>query len=247
MDRRRPANYRAKRREFPDGRIEVLAILHWQGWRAGPRQYDPVVEAERTLRRAKDKCVSRCRAIGADHLLTLTYRHDPDRGIIAPTHEMSRWHVSQFMKRVRKQVESWQCVGVSEKTMRGVVHWHFGVKGYQPVAKLRAIWASVIWPEEGNIDVKFFSVVVGAHRFRDAASYIGKYLGKGFDGERPRYGHHYVTSRGIVVEETVSFRMCRSVDDLGEWVRELLGSGPAARWWVPEDRCYAGGESCPVS
>lgn len=192
-------------------------------------------EALRTERRAKRKCRERVLMLGADHLLTLTYRDNLE------SLPVSKHHIRQFIDRVRETVPQWKLVAAAERQKRGAIHWHCAVKGYQNVQLLRALWQRVIWPYEGNIDVKRFE----GRSSTDIGRYIAKYIGKGFGDERPRYGHHYVTSRGLTVEEVFSFRSCYDAAEIQAWVVELLLSMGASSYalWVAENALSAGGRS----
>ena len=227
-------HHKAVIRFFPDGRVHVSArrVLK-PGLAPFPR--DVEVERERTERRAKANVRWRCESLGADHLLTLTYRENLENLSI------SRDHLRQYLRSIRKVDPSFKCVAVAERQKRGSIHWHIAVKGFQNVNRLRALWHRTIFPYDGNIDVQFYRT---RGRFT-IAQYIAKYIGKGFDGVRPRYDHHYTTSRGIVVNKVVHYAAPFGDLELRDWLEGLITKSGAAvmSWWVREDGGSAGCQS----
>lgn len=178
---------------------------------------DPERDAVRTLARAKEKLVWRTIALQADHLLTLTYRECVD------DLEVSRKHLRLFWKLVKRHIEGFKFVGVAEWQERGAVHWHLALKGFHDVNLLRRLWRGVLQADglQGNIDIKFFH----GKSSEAIASYISKYLGKGFDvGDKPRYSHYYVTSRGLVFETVTYHCFGYSDDEIAGFVEDLISS-----------------------
>lgn len=193
------------------------------------RDSDPERDAERTFIRAREKLKWRCIALRADHLLTLTYRQN-----VADLEE-SRKHLRLFWKLVKRNIDGFRFVGVAERQERGAVHWHLGLHGFHDVALLRRIWSGVIAVDgyDGNIDIQFFH---GKSSER-IGSYISKYLFKGFEasleGERPRYSHYYVTSRGLVFETLTFHAFGYSDGEIAGFCESLLTSEGArvrTRW-----------------
>lgn len=186
-------------------------------------------DALRSMLRAKEKLIWRCIALGADRLLTLTYRENVE------DLEQSKKHLRLFWKIIKRHIPDWKFVGVAEYQKRGAVHWHLAVTGWQNVQLLRRVWLGVLEADglEGNIDV-----TAPDHRGRTAAEHIGgyiaKYLAKGFEtGDRVRYSHYYVTSRGLVYETTTYTVFGYTDDEMAAFVEDLctsLGGKVRTRW-----------------
>jgi hypothetical protein len=143
--------------------------------------------------RAKVKVRKYCKILGADTLLTLTYR-DNEQDLARTKKDLK-----EFVRRLRKLLPDFSAVAVYEQQERGAYHWHIATAG-MPVAftktaqdghtyrvksfdALRAVWRSVTGERGGNIDL--------ARRKSNSqrspakiASYIAKYIVKAFiDGE----------------------------------------------------------------
>jgi len=129
-------------------------------------------------RAAKKRVRQACKTIGADRMITLTYRENmTDR-------ETALKHLDKFRRRMRKHAE-FHYVAVIEEQKRGALHFHIAVHGRQSYHLLRAIWSSIVGVDEqgrsmSNIDVrnpsKFGFGKDGIHRL---AAYIAKILCKG--------------------------------------------------------------------
>lgn len=77
-------------------------------------------------------------AIGADHLLTLTYRDNvEDRQRVLSDLERLRRALSRAGKRM-------PLVGVLEVQKRGAIHPHLAVRGFQDVRLLRRCWYKIV-------------------------------------------------------------------------------------------------------
>jgi len=144
---------------------------------------------QRAARRAKTRVRRLCKAMGADTLLTLTYR-----GLQADP-ELAKRHTKEFVRRVTRVMPTFRCVVGFEPQKRGAWHMHLATAGIPawfthkgcPVRSydlLRSIWRSVVGEWSGNIDV------ARRRRHRDKsgaqiAAYISKYITKAFaEGEK---------------------------------------------------------------
>lgn len=206
--------YTARKRVFPDGQAEVticreryfLGPAITPGSRAKRGESDNRESNEEdAARRARKTVRHRCKAIGADRLVTLTYRENmTDR-------EVALKHWKAFVRRLSR-VQDFHYVAVIETQERGAIHFHVAVKGRQHYAMLRSIWYSVLGTNEdgstrGQVNVrdphKFGFGSKGHHKL---ASYIAKYCGKQMD-VRDLNQKRYFCSRGIVIPEVEQWRL----------------------------------------
>ena len=205
--------YTARRRIFPDGQCEVTVVK--ERFFVGPaiiRQKALRGESENREaneddagRRAKKNVKHCCKAIGADRMVTLTYRENMvDR-------EQALKHWKAFCRRLSK-VAAFHYVAVIEEQERGALHFHVAVRGRQSYVLLRSIWQRVLGTgpdgeQMGQVNVrdpnKFGFGVKGAHKI---ASYIAKYCGKEMQC-RALDQKRYFRSRGIVVPEVQFWRL----------------------------------------
>lgn len=152
-----------------------------------------------SAKRAKQAIRHRCKAIGADRMLTLTYRDNvTDVGLV-------KIHWDAFRRRMAK-LKQFHYVAVLEKQERGAYHIHCAVRGRQVYQLVRSIWQSVVGNSEdgktgGQINVrdphKFGFGKTGHHKL---ASYIAKYVAKDVE-DHELNKKRYWSSKGIVVPE----------------------------------------------
>ena len=139
--------------------------------------------------RAKCKVRKLCKAMGADTLLTLTYKvNETDL-------QRSKKDLKEFVRRMRRLMPEFRAVAVYETQKRGALHWHiatanvptsftrknaqgqsYKVKSFDAI---RAVWRSVTGERQGNIDLARRK----ANSMRSPAriaSYIAKYIVKAF-------------------------------------------------------------------
>jgi hypothetical protein len=213
--------YVARRRVFPDGQCEVTVCKerHFVGPGIKPKPVSKRGESENREaneddagRRAKKRVRHYCKAIGADRLVTLTYRENmTDR-----EHALKDWKA--FCRRLGR-VKHFHYVAVIEEQERGALHFHVAVSGRQNYALLRSIWQSVLGQDDqgrqmGQVNVRdphrFGFGFKGAHKL---ASYIAKYCGKEMNC-RDLNQKRYFNSRGLAVPE-VEFWRLQCTDMLG--------------------------------
>lgn len=142
--------------------------------------------AKRAARRAKTNVRRRCKALGLDTLLTLTYR-----GLQADR-DLCKAHVKEFLRRIRtcyreSGLGEFAYVGCLEPQKRGAWHVHFAVQklprflaasnGVKVVAHrvIRAIWLRVTGEWGGNIDDGRRKVFARKSAAK-CASYLSKYM-----------------------------------------------------------------------
>jgi hypothetical protein len=169
--------------------LEMLALYHEEHAEEIARE-----RREKSLRvaanRAKTRVRKLCKAMGADTLLTLTYRAN-QTGL-----DLCKVHLKEFVRRMRRLMPDFRAVCGFEKQTRGAWHVHMatvrlpadlparnGVK-VKSFNVIRAVWRSVTKDYGGNIDVsaKKRNSERSAARI---ASYISKYITKAFEeGEK---------------------------------------------------------------
>ena len=202
--------FRVKAHELGNGHVEVSGVERtvWRelDWSEGMIQdhldmlaqpENQVSEEEKRARslevaanRAKTRVRKLCKAMGADTLLTLTYKANQDDLALCKA------HLKEFVRRVRRLSPDFRAVAGFEKQKRGAWHVHLatvalpssltaknGVK-VKSWNVLRAVWRSVTKQCGGNVDIsakKRNSQRTAAR----IASYISKYITKAFqEGEK---------------------------------------------------------------
>lgn len=156
-------------------------------------------------RRAKKNVRLKCKTLGADRMVTLTYRENMIDRAVALKH----WDL--FRRKLGKH-RQFSYVAVIEEQERGALHFHVAVRGRQMYALLRSIWQGILGlgpdgQQMGQVNVrdphKFGFGNKGAHRI---ASYIAKYCGKQMQ-VRALDQKRYFASKGIPVPEVCSYRL----------------------------------------
>lgn len=199
---------RVKAHDLGNGHIEVTgsAPTVWEELEWSPMVLEMYLEAaiahreenadelrEKALtiaaNRAKVKVRKLCKAMGADTMLTLTYRaNETDL-------TRSKKDLKEFVRRVRRLMPKFRAVAVYETQERGALHWHIAtanvpVSFMQPNALgvpckvksfdvLRAIWRSVTKERQGNVDIARRKAS-SRRSPAQIASYIAKYIVKAF-------------------------------------------------------------------
>lgn len=202
---------------------------------------DPDAVAEKAAKclkisanRAKTRVRRLCKSMGADSLLTLTYRYcETDKSQV-------KKDLYEFNRRMRRELPEFRFVACFELQKRGAWHVHMATGGIpthfnrsSPNAQtkkmhswrvksfdvIRAIWRSVVGVRGGNIDL--------ARRKRSSASspakiaaYISKYILKDFaEGEKnsnrfTSYGDFKIpapVSLGFVKNAIEAVEVCYSI------------------------------------
>jgi hypothetical protein len=185
-------------------------------------------DRERSARRARKQVRLKAKALGADRLLTLTYRENmQDRGRLLADFK-------KFVRRMRKSKLKIEYVAVPELQKRGAWHMHLAVRGRQNYNLVRSIWRSVVGADNGNVDVKNpFKMKALRHKL---VGYLCKYIGKTFDRvDESNVGlKAYFVSHGIdqpVVETT--YHSFANWGEAGVFMLELFDA-----YKLSEQRCY---------
>lgn len=189
---------------FPDGQKEICVSKgkHFNG-----PAYTPSNRAKRgesknreendkdSGKAAKKRVRQACKVIGADRMVTLTYRENiQDR-------EKALKHWKEFTRRLRRCF-AFHYVAVMELQERGAIHFHVAVRGRQSYHLLRSIWQSVVGNTAdgktgGQVNVRdphrFGFGKDGVHKL---AAYIAKYCTKSMEC-REIDQKRYFASRGI--------------------------------------------------
>lgn len=135
--------------------------------------------AEKTARRAAKAVRLMVRRLGADHLLTLTYRENMQ------DFERAKADWKEFVRRVQVRFPEWRYVVTVERQKRGAYHFHAAVVGRQNVKVLRGIWWRIVGEGQGNVDVqeqpKRWGGEGSAWSCAKLAGYLTKYMAKNFD------------------------------------------------------------------
>lgn len=216
-------------RQFPDGQREICAsrsVLIKQTGFLPTRNRAKRGESEKReqnnddcAKRARQAVRLRCKTIGADRMITLTYRRNMQ------DYDLLKKHFDLFRRRMRVH-KQFHYVATVEKQERGAYHIHVAVRGRQVYQVIRSIWQEIVGVTDdgesgGQINVrdpnKFGFGKHGAHKL---AGYISKYITKDQDTHglnRKRYW----SSRGIVVPEKHYYRLPYGTDALAAYTHVM--------------------------
>ncbi|AJY43886.1 hypothetical protein I6G56_19740 [Burkholderia humptydooensis] len=223
-------------RNFGDGQVEVTATRfdRYMGaqsmWAVPKAKRGESENSEANLmdaaKRAKQQVRLRCKAIGADRMITLTYRENM----------LDKARLKRDFDKLRRRLGalgSFQYVAVAERQKRGAWHLHVAVKGRQNYRVLRSIWQSIVGIGNGQINVRNpFKEKGLRHKL---ASYLAKYIAKDF-AQHALNEKRYWTSRGIVVPEVMPIGHILS-NDPAEALKTAFEA--ALRAGATLDRCQA--------
>ncbi|MGQ0667079.1 MAG: rolling circle replication-associated protein [Nitrospiraceae bacterium] len=146
---------------------------------------------KRAQARAKGEIRRRCLSIGADHLITLTYRDNvEDRERVLTDLERLRCMLSRVGYPM-------PYVAVLECQKRGAIHSHLAVRGFQDIRLLRRCWYKIVGKAQGQVNVKGPRPGTSPVKL---ARYLSKYISKAIDSQPREFEEHrYFCSLGIVV------------------------------------------------
>jgi hypothetical protein len=178
--------------EFPNG-VEVFLDENKRTWRDGAAfdaenqpekslrgEGDREKNIERSARRAKTQVRRRAKMIGANTLLTLTYRENMVDEVRAQA------DFKAFRARLHSLGE-FPYVATLEKQQRGAIHIHIACQRFPAYLKnqhgvrvksynvIRSMWRRVVGSDNGNVDISPSRGRNSAHRI---AAYIAKYAMK---------------------------------------------------------------------
>lgn len=207
---------------------DVIDMLHKAAEDRDQAEVDEI-NRKRAARRAKTRVRRLCKVMGADTLLTLTYRGLQD------DLDLCKRHLKEFNRRLLKVLPGFAMVACFEPQQRGAWHVHIatrnipaalpGVKGeWRSFNVIRAIWRSVAGEWGGNIDLqrrKFNSTKSAAQ----VAAYIAKYIGKSFEENGMAAGKNRWTKYGHAeVPETQDLGTVETLHEAIEVTYGLLGA-----------------------
>ena len=164
-----PLKSRSERLRDPGPFDEAFDREAYWAWRVERAEFERkrAENRERAARRARSECAARLKAIGADRMITLTYRENmQDRSRLGRD-----WQ--KFVRRIRR-VMGFAYVATHERQKRGAWHMHVAVRGRQNYRLVRSIWKSVVG--EGSVNVRNpWKEKKLRHKL---AAYMGKYIAK---------------------------------------------------------------------
>jgi hypothetical protein len=198
---------------------------------------------EKASRRAAKTVRQACAFVGADRLLTVTYR-----GAMTDLERLVRdWH--ELVRRIKRvKGGRWDYVAVPERHKSGGWHLHVALRGRQDYRLLRSVWWSIVGEGQGNIDVRNpgRGERLQTHKL---AAYIAKYIGKAFEENELSERKRYYKARSIKVPG----KECKYVDCydwpdvLGECYRiaRERGAGMPKFWFCEALGIFWLSASCP--
>jgi hypothetical protein len=232
------ATYRAIIREYPGGLVEGVLVSHvdlCDRVRRVRVARGTSADLDRNLaaaaHRARTEVRRKCLAMGANMLMTTTFRENLcDVG--------AAWNVYEnFIRLVRKRYSTFAYVVVAERQQRGAIHFHAGVVGWWDGLKLtyvRQCWMRAAGSFGGGLHVRWKPCAMTAgQRNSGVASYLSKYLTKAAAGDAVREvnKHRYRTSLGITIKRTDRLCDVGTLDEAGAALVALMGEyGEAARY-----------------
>ena len=202
----KPAEFlRMKATDLGNGHLEVTAYRPhvWHEWDHQPADLDAwIAEIEvptkqeqqenalrllqRAAQRAKGRVRQLCKVMGADTLLTLTYKQN------VTDETTCKGDLKEFVRRLRRVLPDFKAVVGFEQQKRGAWHVHMATLALPPALQnkngvkvksfdlIRSIWRGVAKDRGGNIDV--------SRRKRNSkrsparlAAYLSKYITKAFE------------------------------------------------------------------
>lgn len=222
--------------DLGNGHKEVLITRH-DRWHREPDHIPTpktdderrAANAERAARRAKSEVRRRCKAMGLDSLLTLTYRANQQ------DEELCKLHLKEFVRRLRRLVPGFAYVAAFERQKRGAWHVHLAVHRIQShfmqsgvrvksFDLVRSVWRSVVGDLGGNIDIqrkRRSSAKTGAQ----LAAYLSKYMTKGHEEGR-EYQKRYTCSRYQMPEPIRKNFFDENIRQLIQYAVDTYASGP---------------------
>lgn len=179
----------------------------------------------RSIRRAKQQVRFAVKAIGADHLLTLTYRTVDGKPMDDVERLKRDWkELCRLLKKglpasenhkAHKGLDAWKFVAIREKQENGALHLHCAVVGRQDIRFIRRCWFVAIGGTQddtgentkGNIDVKGPSKRWGSKTLEwkpdRLCGYMTKYLHKTFEDLEEKGSKRYWAGRSNDKPEVV--------------------------------------------
>lgn len=241
-------DHRVRVHDLGGGQKEIL-VSRADRWHrtspfAGLRSLRPQEEidadnADRAARRAKSEVRRRCKLMGLDTMLTLTYRANQQ------DEALCKRHMELFVKRLRKVVPGFWYLAAFERQARGAWHVHMAVHRIQSHFQqggvrvksfdlVRAIWRSVVGELGGNVDI--------ANRRKSArktvaqlAAYLSKYMTKAY-AEGEAHSKRWTASRMKVPEaDRLTIRGLNLKQIIADLIAEHAPEGTQIRCHLIDD------------
>lgn len=161
-----------------------------------------------SARRAKTRVRRLCKVMGADTLLTFTYRAN------VTDLALCKRHLKEFVRRLYRTIPDFRGVAAFEQQERGAWHVHMAVDRMPASLKidgvkvksfdlLRRVWRSVTQEHGGTVNVKHDKRSGGALRSAARiASYISKYITKAFE-EGAKWSNRWTKFGDVEVPKAV--------------------------------------------
>lgn len=196
-----------------------FAGQRWVGKSEAEREADNV---DRAARRAKSEVRRRCKFMGLEEMLTLTYKANQT------DEALCKRHMDLFIKRLRKLIPDFRYVAAFERQERGAWHVHMAVHRVQShfmqagvrvksYNLIRAIWRSVVGDLGGNIDVSKRQKSA-RKTVAQLAAYLSKYMTKAY-AEGEQHSKRWTASRAKLPEAS---RMLVRHKHLKEIIADLV-------------------------
>lgn len=256
-------DYQATIRRFDSGSVEVSVhcIQHMNRMSQSRRwaAHDPVKfrhdelteeqiarkkieNTERSLRETKKRVRYLCKQIGADHMVTLSYREN----MVDLARLKREWKA--FARLMHARYPDWKYVVAHEYQDRGALHMHVAVRGRQDIKYLRRCWYIALGssPEStgdeapGAVNVRGPSRRWGSKsmewKIDKLSGYLTKYMSKTFAMSEAN-AKRYWASKGVKPPEVVKYWLGATnfVEAVGETYRLLTKeSGQVDAMWCSE-------------
>jgi hypothetical protein len=204
--------------------------LAWAGKSDQEREAD---NADRAARRAKSEVRRRCKAMGLDSMLTLTYRANQT------DEALCKAHMKEFIRRLRRLIPDFLYVAAFERQDRGAWHVHMAVRRVQShfmdagvrvksFDLLRSIWRSVVGDLGGNIDLQR-KRANSRKTVAQLAAYLSKYMVKAF-AEGEEHAKRWTASRFKLPDAALFSVFHRNLKDIiADLVARYAPSGTQIR------------------
>ena len=175
---------------------------------------------KRSVRRARQRVRWLVKCIGADHMLTFTYREN------VTDENKLKADLQATVRSIRERYPNFQYVAVREYQERGALHLHMAVKGKQPIKWILKCWLKSIGQDHEQLmdwyirDVPLLENSLGAVNVRAPSRYWGgkgavwksdklsgyltKYIHKDFESSA-RGAKRYWHTRGIEPIKCIKF------------------------------------------
>lgn len=193
-----------------------------QPWEVAEREQK---NRERAAKRARANVRRLSKVMGANALMTLTYRANQTDLALC------KKHLKEFVRRLYRVIPDFQGIAAFEQQRRGAWHVHIAVRRVQTAVMhhgvrvksfdlLRAVWRSVVGDLQGTVNMRN-SHRNGQRSAAQIASYISKYISKAFD-EGAAFVNRWTKFGDCKVPKAVDLGQCGSELKAFEVAFELI-------------------------